>query len=131
MKTFGIKIRRRLLTSTEFSSNCLQGAGTARGYKMLDEQGTRESFLTRIRAEERAGKLEKQELELSSVKEDHREHKRKHFQMGKGKDPLEREKEARSFGSIGEASLTLSAMSGELSDYLYQCTAHLEGSADL
>lgn len=97
MKTFGIKIRRRLLTSTEFSSNCLQGAGTVRGYKMLDEQGTRESFLTRIRAEERAGKLEKQELELSSVKEDHREQRRKHFQMGKGKAPLEREKEARSF----------------------------------
>lgn len=47
---------------------------------MLDEQGTAKFFTARITAEETAGKMEKQELEPNSVKESHREHRRKHFQ---------------------------------------------------
>lgn len=51
---------------------------------MLDEQGTGKSFTIGIMAEEMAGKMEKQELELSSVEEAHREQRRKHFQTGNG-----------------------------------------------
>lgn len=52
-------------------------------YKILDEQGTEKSFVVGIGAEKMAREIEKQELELSSVEEAHRE-QRKHFQMGNG-----------------------------------------------
>lgn len=49
---------------------------------MLDEQGAGKSFIDGIRAKEMSGKMEKGELELSSMEESHREQRRKHFQMG-------------------------------------------------
>lgn len=51
---------------------------------MLDEEETGKSFIAGIMAEEMAGIMEKQELELSSVEEVHREQRRKCFQTGNG-----------------------------------------------